>query len=142
MSFVTNKMTKLIFLTDYISILFFYKWKNVFCHILEIMNFWKKVDEELSYLGKTRKELANAIGFDVTNISFGIKRNSVPAADTALKVARFLGVSIGYLLDMDEDLQHPAANSQLLEIYNKLRHFSPTDLNAILAIVSALNEKY
>ena len=61
------------------------------------MNFWKNVDSELTYLGKTRKELASAVGFDATNISFGIKRNNVPAADTALKVARFLGVSLDYL---------------------------------------------
>ncbi len=127
---------------DYISIFTFYKFKNIFCHLFESMNFWKKVDEELSYLGKTRKELANAIGFDVTNISFGIKRNSVPAADTALKVARFLGVSLDYLLDMNESKDQSSLNPQISEIENRLRRFSQNDLNAILAIVSALNEKY
>lgn len=109
------------------------------------MNFWKKVDSELAYLGKTRKELANAIGFDVTNISFGIKRNSIPAADTALKVSRFLGVSLGYLLDMCEDENQNSKNplnSKISEIENKLRRFSDSDLNAVLTMVKALNEKY
>ena len=109
------------------------------------MNFWKKVDSELIYLGKTRKELANAIGFDAANISFGIKRNSIPAADTALKVSRFLGVSLDYLLDMCDDENQNSKNplnSKISEIENKLRRFSDSDLNAVLTMVKALNEKY
>ena len=109
------------------------------------MNFWKKVDSELIYLGKTRKELANAIGFDAANISFGIKRNSIPAADTALKVSRFLGVSLDYLLDMCEEENQNSKNllnSKISEIENKLRRFSDSDLNAVLTMVKALNEKY
>ena len=106
------------------------------------MNFWKKVDSELVYLGKTRKELAAAVGFDAANISFGIKRNSVPAADTALKVARFLGVKLDYLLNMPEDNDKDSQNKELLEINNKLRHFSQSDLAAVHSVVNALNEKY
>ncbi|MBQ9281463.1 MAG: helix-turn-helix transcriptional regulator [Treponema sp.] len=109
------------------------------------MNFWKKVDSELAYLGKTRKELANAMGFDAAIISFGIKRNSIPAADTALKVSRFLGVSLDYLLDMCEEENQNSKNplnSKISEIENKLRRFSDSDLNAVLTMVKALNEKY
>ncbi len=106
------------------------------------MNFWKKVDSELSYLGKTRKELAAAVGFDAATVSFGIKRNSIPAADTALKVARFLGVSLEYLLDMSEPANLNSTNPQISEIENRLRRFSQNDINAILSIVNALNEKY
>ncbi len=106
------------------------------------MNFWKKVDSELSYLGKTRKELAAAVGFDAANVSFGIKRNSIPAADTALKVARFLGVSLEYLLDMSGPSNQNSTNPQISEIENRLRRFSQNDINAILTIVNALNEKY
>ena len=106
------------------------------------MNFWKKVDSELVYLGKTRKELANAIGFDAANISFGIKRNSIPAADTALKVSRFLGVPLDYLLDMADENSQTPQNPQILEIENRLRRFSQNDVNAILTVVNAINEKY
>ena len=106
------------------------------------MNFWKKVDSELSYLGKTRKELAVAVGFDAATISFGIKRNSIPAADTALKVARFLGVSLDYLLEMPEPTNLYPSNPQIAEIENHLHHFSQNDLNAVNSIVNALNEKY
>ncbi len=106
------------------------------------MNFWKKVDSELSYLGKTRKELAATVGFDAATINFGIKRNSIPAADTALKVARFLGVSLEYLLDMSESSSQNSSNPQIYEIENHLRRFSQNDINAILSVVNALNEKY
>lgn len=106
------------------------------------MNFWERVDSELKFLGKTRKELAAAVGFDAANISFGIKRNSIPYADTALKVARFLGVSLDYLLDMDEEPSQNTFNKQIIEIENKLRRFSQNDLNAILTVLNAINEKY
>lgn len=106
------------------------------------MSFWKKVDEELEYLGKSRKELASEIGFDVTNISFGIKRNSIPSADTALKISRYLGVSLDYLLDMEKSNESPSVNPQIQKIDNKLRRFSQSDLKAVYAIVNALNEKY
>lgn len=106
------------------------------------MNFWERVDSELKYLGKTRKELAAAVGFDAANISFGIKRNSVPYADTALKVARFLGVSLDYLLDMNEPINQNSESLQISEIENRLRRFSQNDLDAVLSIVNALNEKY
>lgn len=106
------------------------------------MNFWKKVDSELNYLGKTRKELAAAVGFDAANVSFGIKRNSIPAADTALKIARFLGVSLDYLLDMSESTDQSSFSPQISEIENRLRRFSQNDLNVILSVVDALNEKY
>lgn len=106
------------------------------------MNFWKKVDSELNYLGKTRKELANAVGFDVANISFGIKRNSVPAADTALKIAAFLKVPLDYLLDMHEETSGSETESLIKEIDYKLRHFAKSDLDAIFAVVAAINQKY
>ena len=36
------------------------------------MNFWETVDSELKYQNKERKDLANAAGFDVSNIGKGI----------------------------------------------------------------------
>lgn len=106
------------------------------------MSFWKKVDEELEYLGKSRKELAFEIGFNVTNISFGIKRNSVTYADTALKIARYLGVSLDCLLDMEKPSENFVINPQIQKIENKLRRFSKTDLKVVYSVVNALDEKY
>ncbi|MDY5819231.1 MAG: helix-turn-helix transcriptional regulator [Treponema sp.] len=66
------------------------------------MNFWENVVAELEFQGKTRKELAAEIGFDASNIGKGEKNGNIPAADTALKIAHSLGVSLEYLLNMQE----------------------------------------
>ena len=66
------------------------------------MNFWENVVAELGFQGKTRKELAAEIGFDASNIGKGEKNGNIPAADTALKIAHSLGVSLEYLLNMEE----------------------------------------
>ncbi|MBQ3825995.1 MAG: helix-turn-helix transcriptional regulator [Spirochaetaceae bacterium] len=142
LSFVTKKVSTLNLLYHYISNDKFFKQKISFLIIYIRMNFWQNVDSELEYLGKTRKELAAAVGFAPANISFGIKRNSVPYADTALKVARFLGVSLEYLLEMNESPILDSEKSKFVEIENKLRRFSQSDLDAILSVVNALNEKY
>ena len=42
------------------------------------MNFWETVDSELKYQNKERKDLADAAGFDVSNIGKGIKNGGVP----------------------------------------------------------------
>ena len=65
------------------------------------MGFWQNVDDELVYRGKSRKELAAEAHFDVSYISKGIERDGIPIADTALRIARALHVSLDYLLDME-----------------------------------------
>ena len=106
------------------------------------MNFWERVDEELSYLGKSRKELAGFVGCDTTNISFGIKKNSVPSADIALRAASFLGVSLEYLLGIEDEDFQKSENKLIKQIDNKLLRFSEKDLNVMLSVADALDEKY
>lgn len=60
--------------------------------------FWKRVDEELDYLGINRTYLANKCDFSLTNIGQGIKLGSTPSADTAVKIAKVLNVSVEYLV--------------------------------------------
>ena len=88
------------------------------------MNFWKKVDDELVYKGMSRKELAIKADFDASYIPKGIARNSVPAADLALRIAHALHVTPEYLLDMDGSSSIEAigneTNIQLLKKYQPL----------------------
>ena len=62
------------------------------------MNFWENVDEELEFLGMNRKTLAQKADFDVSNIGKGIKTGSAPSADTAVRIAKVLNVSVEYLV--------------------------------------------
>ena len=60
--------------------------------------FWKHVDEELEYNGMNRKTLSREVGFSLGNVGKGIKLGSSPSADTAVKIASVLGVSVEYLV--------------------------------------------
>ena len=77
------------------------------------MNFWENVVAELDFQGKTRKELAADIGFDASNIGKGEKNGNIPAADTALKIAHKLGVSLESLLNMEESLNEGATKCNI-----------------------------
>lgn len=61
-------------------------------------NFWERVDEELEYKGMNRKALATEVGFNLANIGKGIQLGSSPSADTAVKIAKVLNVSVEYLV--------------------------------------------
>ncbi len=62
-------------------------------------DFWKRVDEELEYKGMNRKSLSKEVGFSVGNVGKGIQLGSSPSADTAVKIAAVLGVSVEYLVN-------------------------------------------
>ena len=57
-------------------------------------------------------------------------------------MARFLGVKLDYLLNMPEENDKELQNKELLEMNNKLRHFSQSDLAAVHSVINAINEKY
>lgn len=71
------------------------------------MAFIKRVIEELDFQGKTQSQLAEYLGVNKAAISMWIKRDSIPAADTAYKVAQFLGVSLEYLLTGEKKEEAP-----------------------------------
>ena len=66
------------------------------------MAFWDNVAVELDYLGMTNKALAEKVGFAASNISKGVRTDSSPSADTAVKIAQVLGVSVEYLVNGSE----------------------------------------
>ena len=84
-------------------------------------NFWEQVDEELKFQGLSRKYLAEKCGFDATLLAKGISRGSTPSADTAVKIASVLGVSVEYLVTgKDENTQQNQENEQSqLRLYRK-----------------------
>ena len=71
---------------------------NFLQYVIEMSDFWQRVDEELDFIGKNRTYLAKKCGFSLANIGKGIKLGSTPSADTAVKIAKELGVSVEYLV--------------------------------------------
>ncbi|MBR6296887.1 MAG: helix-turn-helix transcriptional regulator [Treponema sp.] len=102
-------------------------------------DFWRRVDEELDYKGLNRTYLAKECGFSLTNIGQGIKLGSTPSAETAVKIAKVLDVSVEYLVTGNESPQR-MANPEINEIMRDIRHLSPGDLSIAKTIVHRLTE--
>ena len=64
-----------------------------------MLEFSKRVKEELSYLNKTQADLARFLNVSQSSVQQWLQKGSIPAADTALKIARFLDVPLEYLID-------------------------------------------
>ncbi len=98
---------------------------DLFNIIFFIMSdFWKRVDEELEYKGINRAFLARKCNFSVTNIGQGIKLNSTPSAETAVKIANVLGVSVEYLvLGINPKINHNLREEQKqLRLFRKYKN--------------------
>ena len=85
-------------------------------------DFWKRVDNEIEYKGINRAFLAKKCGFSVTNIGQGIKLGSTPSAETAVKIASVLKVSVEYLVNgtnkTNSEKNHDEEQNQL-RLYRK-----------------------
>lgn len=62
------------------------------------MNFWERVENLLEQKGINKKTLASEAGIDASNISKGLRNGGSPAADTAVKIAKFLNTTVEYLV--------------------------------------------
>ena len=84
-------------------------------------DFWKRVDEELDYKGMNRKALSKEVGFSVGNVGKRIQLGSSPSADTAVKIAQVLGVSVEYLVNgTNKSTENNQENDELqLKLYRK-----------------------
>ena len=86
-------------------------------------NFWKNVDYVREYRDMSRKELAYKADFSLTSLSTGIKRNSIPSADVAFRIAKTLNVPIECLLT-EKELADIFTNAQE-EIDKAAESFNP-----------------
>lgn len=83
-------------------------------------DFWKRVNEELEYKGMNRKSLSKEVGFSVGNVGKGIQLGSSPSADTAVKIASVLGVTVEYLVN---GTSSPSSNKNHEQEQEQLRLF-------------------
>ena len=107
-------------------------------------NFWERVDEELEYKGMNRKSLATAVGFNLGNIGKGIQLGSSPSADTAVKIAKVLNVSVEYLVTgQDSSLQKENLDLHRYREYssfiNQLDSLPENQRELIKSIVAKMN---
>ncbi len=102
------------------------------------MSFWTNVDLELKYQGITRKELSYKINVKEITIHKAIERDSVPNAETALKIAKVLNVSLEYLLDI-KDSNSLSKEKESVDLQKATRMYKK--YNGLLTQFENLNKK-
>lgn len=107
------------------------------------MNFWSRVQELLDKKGISRKQLAHELGIDQSNIGKGIKSGSIPAADVALNIAKYLGVTVDFLCTGKDNSKYT------IEHYNKwhgtveeLESMPVDKQNAVVTIIHSMSNEY
>lgn len=122
---------------------------------MENMGFKERLRDEIEYRGLLVKEVSAAVGIsNSTFLSYIDARGVLPNVETAVKIARFLGVTVEYLVDGDDgsnlrsDLNQrqknlndskdglSSAKKQLNESYDKL---SSHDKSILVKIADAMS---
>lgn len=112
------------------------------------MAFWNVVIDELEYQGKTRKWLAKEAKIDISTIGTGLKRQSMPQVDLAIRVANALKVPVEYLTTGKiPSLENPLKNEDLhlfhkySKIINNLDSLSDREKTSVINLIDNLAEK-
>lgn len=66
-------------------------------------DFLKRVLKELDFLNASKADIARFLNVRKSTVYSWFERDTIPAADTALKIADFLNVSLEYLVTGEKD---------------------------------------
>lgn len=102
------------------------------------ITFTERMVLELEKQGRTKIELADYLGMKKSAFSMWLSRNSLPPADVALKVAKFLNVSVEYLIDGKEN--KPTTDVCIQKIIELLKDFEQKDKCRVLQLVSLFQQ--
>lgn len=103
------------------------------------MGFRENLKKELNYRGILVKELASASGVKKRAIDTYLlsEKASIPPADTAVRIAKVLGVSVEYLVT-GEELVIP---QDIRQIVRRLRQLDQKDRQIIAVLTDALLDR-
>ena len=102
------------------------------------MGFGENLKQELAYNGMLKKELSAASGVHKRAIDTYVRtRASMPPADTAVKIAKVLGVTVEYLVT-GEDASIP---KEVNKITRSILNLNKRDRRLITLLVKAMSEK-
>lgn len=105
------------------------------------MSFWENVEFLLEQKDILKKELTLEIGISESAFSKGKQRNSIPAADTALKISKFLGVSLESLLDIEPiNPQTINYSKEALQIVYEFSKLSERDKKIISTLLKEMKK--
>ena len=107
-------------------------------------DFKQRLSDELSYRGFSIKEFAAKVGISVSTLNMYLYRNSIPAADVAVKMAKVLNVTTEYLITGEETKTAKASTElqamQKREIYYLVESLQEKQLDSFLRITRAYKD--
>ncbi|MDE5897782.1 MAG: helix-turn-helix domain-containing protein [Treponemataceae bacterium] len=106
------------------------------------MGFSENFRDELEYQGIQLKEFSRRSGISLNTLNkYNSGSSVVPNIETAKRIADTLHVSLDFLVS-GRLCGIESQNPKIQEIARMLRKLSPTELDAIQAVVSAIAQKH
>jgi repressor LexA len=81
---------------------------------------FERVEQLRKAQGKLQKDICDYAGIAVQTLGNWDRHDSMPAADTAIRVAEYLGVSVHWLITGNDDVELSYEEKNLLNKYNHL----------------------
>ena len=108
------------------------------------MGFKENLKSELQYTGMTVRELSEKSGVNKQTIdNYLSTHSSMPSAESAVKIANVLGVSVEYLVTGKDS--HPASISryapEVRKIADQVQKMTPYERHVVLGLIRAMAEK-
>lgn len=110
------------------------------------MNFYERIKKLLDISNSNIMQMCKDIGISRANISMGEKRNTLPSADTLIKIAQYFNVSTDYLLGYEPNkennqLKQVYLNEQDSNLYNLIQELSEHDKDEVVNYIKFRIEK-
>jgi len=108
------------------------------------MSFKENLKSELEYQGLQLKELATRCGISKNTLgNYLTGHNSLPSAETAVKIAQSLGVSVEYLVTGTHQIETknllPIKYRRIIDV---LTYLDDNDLEAVYNLATSLKKRY
>lgn len=102
-------------------------------------DFLKRVLEELDFLNASKADIARFLNVRKSTVYSWFERDTIPAADTALKIADFLNVSLEYLVTGKNpppktENEEKNYDSEFLDLFNSLPECEQTEIKEIVKL--------
>lgn len=98
--------------------------------------FRQRLTEEIEYRGMKKSEFAKKVGLSLGTLNMYLYRDTIPAADIAVKMAHALNTTTEYLVTGKKPIQN-RADWQKVEIFSIVNELEENRLKCFLEIARA-----
>ena len=100
-------------------------------------DFTDRIDSELKKKMLKRLALCESIGIAPNSIAIWLKRGTIPGGDVCLKIARYLGVGLEWLITGEEEGQEGSLSEEEQELLSSWRELAEHEKAAVLAMIGS-----